>query len=191
MCYGSNEDKVFFGADCLPEMRKDQVYKIVLRLDSNSYEIDGAECRYPVDRGPRASCKHIAALCYALEEFGRLKQIPSFHTCMDRPQTWNQPRPRKLQPIPVESLHTRMHKIMPPKLRPVQQTQITSHFDPHPEDMRTFDSKACERLGCSLLDLNKPCGFVHVLVPDVAKIEHDHSYSSKATTGTDTYHHLF
>ena len=77
MCYGSNEDKDFFHADCLPEMRKDRVYKIVLRLDSTSYEIDGAEYECPAGRGPRASCKHIVALCYyVLEEFGRLKQLP-------------------------------------------------------------------------------------------------------------------
>ena len=31
-----------------------------------------------------------------------------------------------------------------------------------------------------------PCGFLHVLVPDVAKIEHHNTYSSKALTGTDT-----
>ena len=48
------------------------MYKIVLRLDSTSYEIDGAECGCPAGRGPRASCKHIAVLYYALEEFGSL-----------------------------------------------------------------------------------------------------------------------
>ena len=62
------------------------MYKIVLRLDSShstSYEIDGAECGCAAGRGPRASCKHIAALCYALEDFGRLKQLPSSHTCTE------------------------------------------------------------------------------------------------------------
>ena len=96
---------------------------------------------------------------------------PSFHTCTDR----------------LDSLCTRMHEIMPPKLRPVQQTQITSHFDRCPEDMRTLDSKASERLTCTCnLLLNKPCVFLHVLVPDVGKIARDHTYSSKVTTLTDT-----
>ena len=186
ICSESSTNKVFIRADCLPEMKKDRIYKIILKLDSSSYELDGAECGCPAGRGPRASCKHIAALCYALEEFARLKQLPTFHTCTDKLQTWNQPRPRKLQPMPVENLRTRMHEIMPPKLRRVHPTRVASQFDPRPEDMRMLDSKASERLRCSLLGLNKPCAFLHVLVPDVEKIHHDHTYSSKPTTGIDT-----
>ena len=185
VCHASSSDKVYIRADCLPEMRKDRVYKIILKLDSGSYEIDGAECGCPAGRGPRASCKHIAALCYALEEFARLKQLPSFQTSTERLQTWNQPRPRKFQPIPVESMRARMHEIMPPSIRPLQQTRVASHFDPRPEGMRVLGPTASETLRCSLLGLNKPCGFLHVLVPDVVKIEHDHTYCSKRTTTTD------
>ena len=50
------------------------------------------------------SCKHIAALCYALEEFKKSdtdSRIPSIYT--DKLQTWNQPRLRKLDLMPVES----------------------------------------------------------------------------------------
>ena len=54
MGYESKKDKVFFRPDCLPEMRKDQVFKIVLRLDSSSYEIHGAECGYLAGRGPES-----------------------------------------------------------------------------------------------------------------------------------------
>lgn len=187
VCNESSTNKLFVRADCLPEMKKDRVYKIILKLDSRSYEVDGAECGCPAGRGPRASCKHIAALCYALEEFGRLKQLPTFHTCTDKLQTWNQPRPRKFQPMPVENLRSRMHEIMPTKLRQIHPTRVTSQFDPRPEDMRMLDPKASERLRCSLLGLNKPCAFLHVLVPDVEKIYHDHTYSAKPTTGIDTH----
>ena len=48
-----------------------------------------------------ASCKHLAALCFALEELVRLKQSRDFATCTDRLQTWNQPRKRKLEPRSV------------------------------------------------------------------------------------------
>ena len=56
VCYGFKKDKVFFCADCLSEMRKDRVYKIGLRLDSTSYEIDAAECGCPAGRGPGTNC---------------------------------------------------------------------------------------------------------------------------------------
>jgi len=33
------------------------------------YDVIGAKCRCPAGKGPCGSCKHIAAVCYALEEF--------------------------------------------------------------------------------------------------------------------------
>ena len=79
----------------------------------------------------------------------------------------------------------RMHEIMPPSIRPLQQTRVASDFDPRPEGMRMLGPTASETLRCSLLGLNKPCAFLHVLVPDVVKIEHDHTYCSKRTTTTN------
>ena len=38
-----------------------------------SFEIPAAQCGCPAGRGPRASSKHTAALCYALEEFEKVK----------------------------------------------------------------------------------------------------------------------
>ena len=55
----------------------------------------------PAGKGPFASCKHLTALCFALEELVRLKQSRDFATCTERLQTWNQPRKRKLEPISV------------------------------------------------------------------------------------------
>ena len=40
VCQESKSDNPFNHADCLPEMRKDRVYKLVLKLDSCSYEMD-------------------------------------------------------------------------------------------------------------------------------------------------------
>ena len=177
VCQESSSNTLSIRANCLPEIRKDRVYKIAMKLDSRSYEIGSAQCGCPAGKGPRTSCKPIAALCYALEEFTRLRQIPDFLTSTDKLQTWNQPRPRKLQPIPVENLCTRKHEIMPPKIRSSQQLRVVSQFDPRPETLRTHDPKVSERLRCSLLSLNKPCAFLHVLVPDAEKIKHDHSYS--------------
>ena len=49
-------------------------------------------CGCPAGRGPNGSCKHIAALCYALEEFSRLKTSKAYVVCTSKLQTWNQPR---------------------------------------------------------------------------------------------------
>ena len=82
-------------AVCLPEMRKDREYKIQMVL-SPSAEILYAEDGCPAGRGPTGRCKHIAAFCYALEEFVRLGFTRPFLSCTSRLQTWNQPRKKKL-----------------------------------------------------------------------------------------------
>ena len=53
-------------------------------------EIFYSSCPCPAGKGPLGSCKHIPALCYALEEFNRLKCTRKFDTCPSRLQTWNQ-----------------------------------------------------------------------------------------------------
>ena len=63
VCREITSHSIFIRADCLPEMKKDRVYKIELQLEESSFEISAAQCGCPAGRGPRASCKHIAALC--------------------------------------------------------------------------------------------------------------------------------
>ncbi len=95
---------ILIQANCLLEMRKDRVYKLFLSLDLATSDIISAECGCPAGKGPCASCKHIGALCYALEEFSRLGKLPNFLTCTDKLQEWNRPRPEKLAVIPVSNL---------------------------------------------------------------------------------------
>ena len=66
---------------------------------------------------------------------------------------------------------------MPPKKWSSQLTRVVSTFDPHPGSLRSLDSNASEHLRCRLLALNKPCAFLHILIPDVGKVKHDHSYA--------------
>ena len=83
---------------CLPEMKKDILYKISLTLDSAA-DITQTTCACPPGSGPFGSCKHISALCYALEE-----QLCSPDSYTSRLQKWNQPRKRKLEPCNVDDL---------------------------------------------------------------------------------------
>ena len=60
-----SESYLYLKAKCLPEMRKDRVYLLKMALKSEGNDIVFAECRCPAGKGPRGSCKHIAALSYA------------------------------------------------------------------------------------------------------------------------------
>ena len=94
-------------ANCLPEMKKDRVYKVFLSLEATSWDIATAECGCPAGKGPNASCKDVGALCYALVEFFKSGKMPDFLTCTQQLQEWNKPRPRKVEPIPQHVLHHR------------------------------------------------------------------------------------
>ena len=65
-------DTFFLHADCLPEMKKDRMYKISMKLAKKTFDIYGATCGCPAGKGPKASCKHIAATCHALQEFSEI-----------------------------------------------------------------------------------------------------------------------
>jgi hypothetical protein len=77
-------DRVYFRCDCLPEMKKNLKYKLKLSLlksGDHSGEIVYASCPCPAGKGPLGSCKHVAAICYALEECTRLNSTREFETC--------------------------------------------------------------------------------------------------------------
>lgn len=153
-------------------MRKDHIYSIHLSLDIGSMDIVTAECGCPAGKGPSASCKHIGALCYALAEFSRYGKTPDFLTCTEKLQTWNRPRPRKLDLVPVADLSSRKDEI----LRKEKRMNSLSAFDPRQSHHRNVDPHLIEKFHCDLLGLNRPCAFLGILVPGVGKIE-NHTYS--------------
>ena len=153
---------------CMPEMKKDKMY-----LDPDILAIVGAECGCPAGKGPHASCKHIGALCYALEEFSRFGKIPGFLTCTDQLQCWGIPREKKLDIIPVSGLSLRKCELMKENCN----KKSRSVFDPRPLEYRTMDSKALEEFRCGLLSFGEPSAFLDILLPPEKKIKHDHTYS--------------
>ena len=56
------DGSLYIKPNCLPEMRKDQVYCILMQLNKITYDIGSAECGCPAGHGPCRSCKHIGAL---------------------------------------------------------------------------------------------------------------------------------
>ena len=43
--------------------------------------------------GPTGSCKHIAALAYAIVDFSHCKSLPAYQTSTNMLQQWNRPCP--------------------------------------------------------------------------------------------------
>ena len=66
--------KVIIVAQCLAQMRQ-LTYKLVLMLNDEG-NIIHASCGCPAGSGPNCTCKHVAALCYALEDFNKTFVLP-------------------------------------------------------------------------------------------------------------------
>ena len=167
----ANDKHLYIQAKCIPEMKKDRIYKIYFLLDKETLDIMRAECGCPAGKGPHASCKHIAALCYALEEFSRFGKLPDFLTSTEKLQQWNKPRPKKLEIMPVADLTSRKGYILQRK------NKSNMNYDPRPLEYRTIGIDTVEELRCNLLSLNQPSAFLDILVPSKEKVKHDHTYS--------------
>ena len=103
---------VLLRASCLPEMKKDTVYKVRMSLESSSYTIVGAVCGCKAGQGPKASCKHVGALCYAFAKFCRFGKLPEFISSTEKLQEWNQPRSRRVEVIQAIDLSSRRQEIL-------------------------------------------------------------------------------
>ena len=56
---------------CLPEIKLKNFHVVYVI----TWDITYAECGCPADLGPFCSCKHIAALGYALEEYSHIRTL--------------------------------------------------------------------------------------------------------------------
>ena len=167
-------DKILYvKAQCLLEMRKDRVYLLKLAINSDESEIVYAECGCPAGMGPKGSCKHIAALAYALVDYSRYQSLSKYHTSTEKLQQWNRPRSKHVDIVPVEQLGSHRRRLT---------SSVRSYgsgvvYDPRPTSHRDLNpSVALEKLRCDLLSFNKPCGLLNIIIPSVTKIDNDHCY---------------
>ena len=123
-------ERVWVRSDCIPEMKKNNIYKTIVSLSDVSYEIISAECGCKAGKGPKASCKHIGTSCYALVEFCKSGQIPEFLTCTDKLQQWNKPRPKKVEIYQLMSLMLEEKAFLGKKSRPLNWQNITQYLPP-------------------------------------------------------------
>ena len=139
---------------------KDLVYKLFVSLDNF--------CGCPAGKGPTASCKHVAPLCYTVMLFCECGQLLHFLTYIKKLQEWNQPRLK----------------------RPAQGKCFTScpvpGYDPCPPHLQSADPEALEWMFWEWTSHMFYC--MQLLTPSVDKIEHDHMYAQQtlvAETSTD------
>ncbi len=99
---------VFYKARCEPEMRTKKHYKLRLSVETvggdghhskSAKDVLFAECSCPAGKAPFASCKHLAAVLFALEDVSRNGFTRGMITCTDELQTWNRPHTKKSKPV--------------------------------------------------------------------------------------------
>ena len=104
---------VYYKARCEPEMKSTVPYQMKLGVevvegsggDAKSVtQVVYAECSCPAGKAPHASCKHLAAFLYAMEEFSRLGYTRDRVTCTDELQAWNKPHKKKSEPMKLSEM---------------------------------------------------------------------------------------
>ena len=151
---------MLFRAKCLPEMKKTEVYRVELSQDMASGDITSALCGCTAGRGPKGSCKHIAALCYALEDFNRMKRTIPYTACTSKLQEWNRPRKRTLEPQHVDEI-----KFIKHEHDKVKREHTKTVYDPRPQHLQRTADIEFEQFYMRLQSFSKPCGFLHVISP--------------------------
>lgn len=68
--------------------------------------IDTVSCHCASGRGPHSSCKHTAALCYAICDFvSNFLSVETALSCTEKLQKWNVPRSKVVEAVPVYEMH--------------------------------------------------------------------------------------
>ena len=102
---------VYYKARCEPEMKSPYQMKLGVEVvggsggDAKSVtQVVYAECFCPAGKAPHASCIHLAAFLYAMEEFSRLGYTRDRVTCTDELQVWNKPHKKKSEPLKLSGM---------------------------------------------------------------------------------------
>ena len=151
--------------NCLPEMKKDRVYKIQIDISSDSSDVNFAECTCPAGKGPHGSCKHVAAVLFALQDFYvTYEEMQTSNkddvACTSKLQTWNQPRKRRLDSKCASEISFRVEDYYQKPCR-----HSKEFMDPRPINMQKTTEKEVKGFIENLKGMEYACGFLSVLVP--------------------------
>lgn len=147
----------FYQAICLPEMKKSTTYIIRIVLHNISGDIEYAQCGCAAGAGPKGSCKHIAAMCYALEDFSRIHQLRDHVSCTSQLQTWNQPGKRNLDAAGVDDI-----RFVKMEYGKAKRPPMVVPYDPRPIKQRCTTKEEVQSLRQSL-ECKGNVALLHVL----------------------------
>ena len=156
---------VYVKATCLPEMNKDRTYSLFITIRKSSVNVSSANCSCPAGKGPHGSGKHLAALCFAIEDFVKTCNIAleqGEEVCMSVLQKWNQPRKRRLEHITLSSL---------PYGKTANSRFHYKSYIPRPLKMRKTSKIDLEVFSQQLKDLPTSCGFLHLLSQPASQVD--------------------
>ena len=159
MAYKSTSgDTTYYQASCLPEMKKNTIYAIRIALNNSSGDIVYAQYGCAAGSGPTGSCKHIAAKCYALEDFCRIHQLRDHVPCTSQLQTWNQPRKRTLDSADIEEI-----KFIKMEYGKTKRKPTVVPYDPRPVPLRCTTAEEIQSLRQALESKGSDIALLHVL----------------------------
>ena len=105
----SRENKWYLKSQVLPSMKKSSVYNCFIVLLPNGH-VKSAYCGCPA--GVDGRCNHIAATLFGIEEYckQREKQQQEQTSRTSQPCTWNVPRKRKGEVLPISQMKFKKHE---------------------------------------------------------------------------------
>ena len=90
-------------ASVLPSQKTDRIYETFIVVYKRTGDIYYATCSCTAGEG--GSCNHVAALCFAIDDYNRTLPTPP-PSCTSLPSKWNVPKSTKEpKDIPVSALH--------------------------------------------------------------------------------------
>ena len=91
-------------AAVLPSMKKDRVYKVIIFFCESTARVAQACCSCPA--GLSGCCNHVTGTLYCLEDYIHSGlQDDERKGCTERLQTWNRPRQRNIEAMPIDDIH--------------------------------------------------------------------------------------
>ena len=133
-----------------------------MTIDKATAGVSSAQCTCPAGKGPFGSCKHIAALCFALEDFVKMREIileQGEDACTSVLQRWNQPRKKRLESKKIEDIDFSSSCYGKSSCSGTYYKAC----DPRPVSMQKTSKNELEEFTLQLQSSQSPCGFLHLL----------------------------
>ena len=133
-----------------------------MTTDKATVDVSSAQCTCPAGKGPFGSCKHIAALCFALEDFVKMREIileQGEEACTSVLQSWNQLRKKRLESKKIEDIDFSSSCYG----KSSSSRTYYEASDPRPVNMQKTSKSELEEFTLHLQSLQSPCGFLHLL----------------------------